>query len=175
MSELDFRPRFRFRSPLSPETIKERIHAAARSAQPPSLSVGGVGNHLTLQFPHTLQRSWTPQMDIDLELEQHHEYEGLTMVRCQIGPMPSIWMLFMGGYLALCVFALLGISMGVSQQIVGSFAWGWWVALPTPFFAIALWVIAQEGKRRSREEMRFLKHFVDGALGCDCFALAEAA
>lgn len=114
-------------------------------------------------------------MDIDMEVEEGTDADRLTMVRCQIGPMPSIWMFFVGGYMALCVFALLGISMGVSQQIVGSFAWGWWVALPTPFLALGLWILAQEGKRRARDEMRLLKHFVDGALGCDCFALAETA
>lgn len=173
MSELAFRPRFRFRTPLSPDTIKERIHASSRSVQPARLLVGGTGHHLTLQFPHASQRSWTPQMDIDLEVCEDGTTAACTLVRCQIGPMPSIWMLFVGGYLALCVFALLGISMGTSQQVVGSFAWGWWVALPTPLLALGLWAAAQEGKRRSKAEMHFLKHFVDGALGCDCFALAE--
>jgi hypothetical protein len=37
-----------------------------------------------------------------------------------------------------------------------------------------LWLLSQEGKRRSKAEMRMLKNFVDGALGCDCFALADA-
>jgi hypothetical protein len=82
-------------------------------------------------------------------------------------------MLFVGGYLALCVIALLGIAMGASQQVVGAFAWGWWVALPTPFLALTLWLMAQEGKRRAQDDMLDLKHFVDAALGCDCFALAE--
>lgn len=173
MSELEFRPRFRFRTPLTPDTIKERIHAAAGAAESIGLSVGGTGNHLTLQFPHALQRSWTPQMDIDLELHEDDPGGVRTLVRCQIGPMPSVWMLFVGSYLALCVFALLGLTMGVSQQVVGSFAWGWLVAMPTPFLAFGLWILAQEGKRRSKDEMRFLKTFVDGALGCDCFALAE--
>jgi hypothetical protein len=81
-------------------------------------------------------------------------------------------MLFVGGYLALCVIALLGIAMGVSQQVVGAFAWGWWVALPTPLLALVIWLMSQEGKRRAQDDMLALKHFVDAALGCDCFALA---
>ena len=64
--------------------------------------------------------------------------------------------------------------MGASQQVAGAEAWGWWVALPTPLLALVLWLLAQEGKRRSKEEMHVLKHFVDDALGCDCFALSEA-
>lgn len=174
MSELEFRPRFRFRTPLSPETIKQRIQERVQDSNPHALRLGGTGHHLSLQFPHKAQRSWTPQMDIDLEVEQLSEREPRTIVRCQIGPMPTVWMLFVGGYIFLCVIALLGISIGTSQQIVGAFEWGWWMALPTPFLALVLWLLAQEGKRRSKDEMRIMKTFVDEALGCDCFALAEA-
>jgi hypothetical protein len=174
MSELEFRPRFRFRTPLDPAIIKQRLQDRVRADNPHMLRLGGTGYHLSLQFPHTVQRSWTPQMDIDVEVEQLPAKEAVTIVRCQIGPMPTVWMLFVGGYIFLCVIALLGISMGASQQVVGTFAWGWWVALPTPFLALVLWLLAQEGKRRSKGSMRTLKEFVDGALGCDCFALAEA-
>jgi len=173
MSELEFRPRFRFRSPLAPEVIKQRIQDRVRDNNPAQLRLGGTGHHLSLQFPHAMQRSWTPQMDIDVELEQLPGEKPVSVVRCQIGPMPTVWMLFVGGYIFLVVIALLGISMGASQQVVGAFAWGWWVALPTPFLAVALWLVAQEGKRRSKVEMSLLKHFVDDSLGCDCFAVAE--
>lgn len=173
MSDLEFRPRFRFRTPLTPEVIKQRIRDRVRDDNPQGLRLTGTGDHLSLLFKHTDQHSWTPQMDIDLEVVQEPGRSQETMVRCQIGPMPTIWMLFVGGYIFLCVIALLGISMGTSQQIVGAFAWGWWAALPTPFLALVLWLLAQEGKRRSKQEMQVLKSFVDGALGCDCFALAE--
>jgi len=33
--------------------------------------------------------------------------------------------------------------------------------------------MVQEGKRRSRDDMRTLKRFVDDALGCDCIRLAD--
>jgi hypothetical protein len=174
MSELEFRPRFRFRTSLTPDVIKQRIQDRVREDNPVGLRLGGTGHHLSLQFPHDAQHSWTPQMDVDLELEQLPGRDALTIVRCQIGPMPLVWMLFVGGYIFLSVIALLGISIGTSQQVVGSFAWGWWAALPTPILALVLWLLAQEGKRRSKDEMRTLKNFVDGALGCDCFALAES-
>jgi hypothetical protein len=44
-----------------------------------------------------------------------------------------------------------------------------------PLLGLGLWLLAQGGKRRSRQEMRTLKTFVDDALGCDCFALAEGS
>lgn len=173
MSELKFRPRFRFRTPLMPDVIKQMIQDQVFNNNPSSLRLCGVGHHLSLQFPADVQRIWTPQMDIDLELEQLPGTPPVSIVRCQIGPLPSVWMLFVGGYILLATLALLGISMGTSQQIVGAAPWGWWVALPTPFLAVVLWLLAQEGKRRSRDEMRLLNDFVDQALGCDCMALAE--
>jgi hypothetical protein len=173
MSELEFRPRFRFRTPMAPEEIKDRIQRQVRDDNPDLFRLGGTGNHLSLQFPYKAQHSWTPQMDLDLEVEQLPGKDPATIVRCQIGPMPTVWMLFVGGYIFLCVIALLGISIGTSQQIVGAFAWGWWVALPTPLLAVTLWLMAQEGKRRSKEEMRKLKSFVDKALGGDRLTLAE--
>jgi hypothetical protein len=106
-------------------------------------------------------------MDVDVEV-----LEGRTVVRCLIGPSPTIWMLFVGGYMFSASLALLGLSIGVSQQIVGADPWGFLLVAPTPFIALVLWLMAQGGKVRSRDEMRVLKVFVDDALGCDCFALA---
>ncbi len=167
MSELEFRPRFRFKTPLAPDEVKRRIAERISNSNPDGLKLGGTGHHLVLDFPSTAQRSWTPQMDVDIE-----QVEGSTWVRCLIGPSPTIWMLFVGGYMGATILALLGLSIGVSQQIVGADAWGFLMVAPTPFIALGLWLMAQAGKRRSREEMRTLKIFVDQALGCDCFALA---
>lgn len=167
MSDLEFRPRFRFHTPLSPDEVKGRVAARIVSDNPQRLSLGGTGHHLVLNFPANMQRSWTPQMDVDVEV-----LDGRTMVRCLIGPSPTIWMLFVGGYMFSAILALLGLSIGVSQQIVGADPWGFLLVAPTPFFALVLWLMAQAGKVRSRDEMRVLKVFVDDALGCDCFALA---
>lgn len=168
MSDLEFRPRFRFTTPLSAEEVKSRITSRILTQNAQALVLGGTGYHLVLNFPPKAQRAWTPQMDVDVEL-----VEGRTVVRCLIGPSPTIWMLFVGGYMFLTILALLGLSIGVSQQIVGADPWGFLLVAPTPFAALVLWLLAQGGKVRSRDEMRTLKVFVDDALGCDCFALAE--
>jgi hypothetical protein len=167
MTELEFRPRFRFRTPLPPEEVKRRIADRVSTTNPDRLVLSGTGHHLVLNFPRHAQRSWTPQMDLDVEREQE-----VTWVRCLIGPSPTIWMLFVGGYMFATILALLGLSIGVSQQIVGTDAWGFLMVAPAPFIALMLWLMAQAGKQRSRDEMRTLKVFVDQALGCDCFALA---
>lgn len=167
MTELEFRPRYRFDLPLPPEEVKARIRTHVSAHNPHGLVLGGTGHHLVLTYPPAELRSWTPQMDIDLEVS-----EGRTWVRCLIGPAPTIWMLFVGGYMLSTILALLGLSIGVSQQIVGAPAWGFWMVAPTPFIALGLWLLAQAGERRSKSAMHRMKRFVDEALGCDCLALA---
>jgi hypothetical protein len=170
MTELQFRPRFRFNSELDPATVKERLMEAVRTRNGlHHFVLGGTGNHIMLAYPQNARTAWTPQMDVDLEPLP----SGGTCIRCLIGPTPSIWMLFMGGYMLCVVLALLGLSIGVGQQVVGAETWGFMMVVPTPFIAVLLWTLAQGGKRRAREHMRALKRFMDEALGCDCFALAE--
>lgn len=170
MSELEFRPRFRFHTPLSGEEVERRITDRVAQHNPEGLALRRTGMHLVLTFPHAVQHAWTPQMDVDVSAE-----DGRTLVRCLIGPAPSIWMLFMGGYIVLTVVALLGVTLGMAQQMVNETVWGYYLVVPLPFIGLGLWLLAQGGKRRSRAEMRTLKTFVDEALGCDCFALAEGS
>ena len=106
MSELEFRPRFRFRTSLGPDVIGDRLRSKVRDDNPAGLRLGGTGHHHTLRFPYQAQRSWTPQMDIDLEVEQRPDEEPVTIVRCQIGPSPSISMLFVGRKIGQCVMSL---------------------------------------------------------------------
>ena len=63
----------------------------------------------------------------------------------------------------------------MAQQMVKETVWGYYLVAPAPLLGLGLWLLAQGGKRRSRDEMRTLKTFVDDALGCDCFALAEGS
>lgn len=168
MSELAFRPRFRFGTPLSAAEVEARIRSHLKGPASKQLRLGGTVGHLVIDYQPRLQRSWSPQMDVDVSTE-----EGRTLVRCQIGPAPSIWMLFIGGYLLCIILALLGSSIGVSQQIVGAEPWGYLMVLPAPFLAIALFILARVGKERAREQTHRLKRALDEALGCDCIALAD--
>jgi hypothetical protein len=168
MSELAFRPRFRFGTPLGADEVEARIRTHLEGPAGTELRLGGTVGHLVIDYHPGMQRSWSPQLDVDLSTE-----EGRTMVRCQIGPAPSIWMLFVGGYLLCVILTLLGTSIGVSQQIVGAEPWGYLMVLPAPFLAIALFILARIGKERAREQTHRLKRALDEALGCDCIALAD--
>ena len=79
MSELQFRPRFRFYTPLDGDEVKRRIALRITENNPDRLSLGGTGSHLVLTFPSAVQHAWTPQMDVDVSID-----EGRTLVRCLI-------------------------------------------------------------------------------------------
>lgn len=167
--KLEFRPRFRFGTPLGGKEIAERITERLRTNNPRGLWLKNAHDHLTLNFPGQGSEAWTPQMDIDFEAVD----EGRTLVRCLIGPSPSIWMLFTGGYLGLTLLGLTGITIGFVQQLMKIPMWGY-VAVPVSLVgAAALFFVAHAGQHRARAEMRVLKDFLDEALGCDCFKLAE--
>ncbi len=170
MAILEFRPRFRFESPLTPEEVARRIQQRVSGDNPHGLWLKNAQYHLTLSFPSNSTEAWTPQMDINFEEQPN----GLNLVRCLIGPSPGIWMLFAGGYLVLTLLGLTGMTLGFSQWSLGSTPWGFW-ALPFAALGVgALIFLARTGHQRAHGEMRVLKTFVDEALGCDCFKLAEA-
>jgi hypothetical protein len=170
MSMLEFRPRFRFESPLRPDEVARRIQQRVKDQNPQGLWVKNAHYHLTISFPSKSTEAWTPQMDINFEDLPN----GNTLIRCLIGPSPGIWMLFAAGYLVLTLLGLTGITLGLSQWTVGDTPWGFW-ALPLAAVGVVVMVVlARTGHQRAHDEMRLLKRFVDEALGCDCFKLAEA-
>ncbi|HNR55899.1 MAG TPA: hypothetical protein PKJ19_12080, partial [Flavobacteriales bacterium] len=113
--------------------------------------------------------AWTPQMDISFEALA----DGKTLVRCQIGPNPTIWMLFAGGYLALVLLALTGLTLGIAQQMAGDAPWGYPMAGMATLAIVIAAVVERTGRKRARPDMHYLSLFMDEALGCKCLELAR--
>ena len=101
MTVLEFRPRFRFESPLKPDEVTRRIQQRVKQNNPHELWLKDAQQHLTLSFPSRNTEAWSPQMDINFE----EAPEGRTVVRCLIGPTSGIWMLFTAGYVGLTLLA----------------------------------------------------------------------
>lgn len=156
MSELEFRPRSRFATSMSVKEVKARISGQITTDNPDKLVLGGSGQHLVLGFSEVQHHVWTPRMDIDIS-----EVEDGSVVRCLIGPAPNVWMLFMAAYLVITLIGLTGLTLGMAQQLLKITVWGYFLALPMPFFGVGMWLLAQAGKRRSRAEMDVLKAFMD--------------
>lgn len=167
-NELAFRPRFRFRTPLKINEIAEKIKSKSKLEGDPTIK--HVQDHLILTIPAAKRHYFSPQMDISLEIDAE---ENLTLVRCLIGPMPTVWTMFMFFYGFFGFVAFVGLTLGMSQWTLEHNMWGFWL-LPVAFLGmLLLFFVSLEGKKLAKQEMLDLKVFVDEALDCDCFQLAE--
>jgi len=103
-------------------------------------------------------------MEINLDQESDQ-----CMVRCMIGPMPTVWTLFMFIYGFFGFAAFVGLTLGLSQWTLNKPMWAFWIVPAALLGMTLLYFISKQGKKLAEQEMWFLKHFVDEALGCDCF------
>lgn len=153
---------------MSAAAITMAIRERSARENPRGIWVKDAYQHVLLNFQRSDSEAWTPQMDISFEALPN----GNTLVRCLIGPVPSIWMLFAGGYLVLTLLGLTVLTLGIAQHMLGHTPWGYYVA---PLVLVGMGVLIhleRTGRRRAQADMHYLQRFVDEALGCDCLKLA---
>lgn len=170
MSKLEFRPRFKFRTPLTIDSIKQKLLSESETTASQGLILRKAKDHLVLDIANEDRHFWSPHMDISLEMD---EYSDLTLVRCLIGPSPTVWTMFMFFYGFFGFLAFVGLTLGMSQWTLKKDMWGFWLLPVALVGMLIMYFVSYEGKKLSRDEMRKLKLFVDRALNCDCFVLAE--
>jgi len=170
VSTLEFRPRFRFLSPLSVEAIANLLLKESSSDSSKGLVLTKAKDHLVLDVHNELRHFWSPHMDVSLEKDEDSEQ---TLVRCLIGPSPTVWTMFMFFYGLFGFLAFVGLTLGMSQWTLKREMWGFWFLPVAAIGMIVMYFISYEGKKLSHDEMRNMKQFIDRALDCDCFALSE--
>lgn len=170
MSDLSFRPRFKFHSELSKEELSLRLTNYAETSASNHIKLKKVRDHFTLEITDQFKHFWSPHMDVNIE---HDPDENRTLVRCMIGPTPAVWTMFMFFYGFFGFLGFVGLTLGLSQWTLKKDMWGWWF-LPLALLGMGLmYFISYEGKKLSRDEMISLKGYVDNALECDCFIMSE--
>jgi len=159
-SPLEFRPRFKFEISLSQQEIADRLKQKLEDQNPDKLRWSKVSYHIILRTNPETRHFWSPQLDINMEqIDEQH-----TLVRCLIGPVPTVWTMYVFLYGALGLGALVSIMAGFSQYALNQNPWAFWF-LPFCLVGLALMVLfAQFGQRLARDEMRLLKNFLDEAL-----------
>jgi len=158
MSDLAFRPRFRFESELSCEEVETRIRNRLLSANPACFMSTFVKGHFILKTHESKRHFWSPQMDISI---REDDDSGATVIRCLMAPAPVVWTMFMFFYALAGFGALVGFMIASSQYSLDKEMWGLWMALGSIVFGLALFVFAQFGKRLSHDEMKAFKKFID--------------
>ncbi len=155
MSELNLRPRFKIETQLTAEQAEDRVKVLLNT--PHNFETVKVKGHFVLKMPEQVRHYWSPQMDISV---YHDDYTETTQVRCLLAPAPAVWTMFMFLYSFLGFGILFGLLIGSSQYRLDKQPWGFWMALGSFIFMVALFLIAQFGKRLSKEEMRSMKKFI---------------
>jgi len=116
-------------------------------------------NHAYLHIPKDEQHYWSPEFDITVE-----ETEEGTLVRGVVGPKAKVWTMFMFFYSAVIVLLFLGVTMGVSQWMLGIDApvlWG----IPA---CLLLWILilsaAKFGQYKGKSQTERLWFFLEDAV-----------
>lgn len=170
MAEQGFRPRYKFFVPQAPEVILRAITTKANEQNPDRIIVRKAQDHMVLDIPNEDRHFWSPHMDLNVERDEALQS---TLVRCLIGPSPTVWTMFMFFYGLFGFVGFIGLMLGMSQWTLNKAPWGLWF-VPLAMIGIGLmYYISYKGKALSRAEMMKLKTFIDDALGCDCLALAD--
>lgn len=159
-ASLEFRPRYKFEISLSQEEIAERLRVKLEENNPDGLRWSLVSYHIILRIHPEKRHFWSPQMDINMErLDNEH-----TLVRCLIGPVPTVWTMYVFLYAVLGLGGLVALMAGFSQWTLNHTPWAFWFLPVSIIGSVAMFLFAQFGKRLAHDEMRILKNFVDEAL-----------
>jgi hypothetical protein len=159
------RPRFRFYSKMSRTEIVEKFRKEL-SENNPNRFIGMLTDfHIQVSFPPEVHKLWTPNMEIGLE---ENLQDGTTLVRVLLAPVSTIWTLIMFFAVTISTAVFIGIMLGISQWMIDSEPWAFYVV---PFGLAALlilYLIARQGRTLARAEMPQLKQFADQVFECDC-------
>lgn len=156
-SPIRVRPRYRRITTADPDLVIDQIinGLAARKG----VSGNTLENHAYLQIPKAEQHYWSPEFDITVEKTE----EG-SLVRGVVGPKAKVWTMFMFFYSAVIVLFFLGVSMGVSQWMLGLDAPVLW-SIPA---CIVLWflilIAAKFGQYKGKAQTEILWQFLEEAV-----------
>jgi len=154
------RPRYRRLTSANHQLIIDHILKALAAKK--GISGSTLENHAYLHIPMEEQHYWSPEFDITIE-----EMEEGALVRGVVGPKAKVWTMFMFFYSAVFVLLFLGVSMGVSQWMLGMNAPILW-SVPACLILWLLILIAAKfgqfkGKSQTERMWRFLESAVDQA------------
>jgi len=150
--------------------VSEKLLFESKETRSSNLILRKRKDHIVIDISNEERHFWSPHMDVSVE---HDTYEDKTLVRCLIGPSPTVWTMFMFFYGFFGFLAFVGMTLGMAQWTLKKDMWGSWFVRIALLGMLVMYFISYEGKKLSHDEMRSMKNFIDRALGRDCFALSE--
>ncbi len=160
MNKIEIRPKYEFTVDYTPEEALGRIREKLKSGDA-NITGKIVGRFSVIGIPKSNQHFWSPELSAEMVAEA----EGGTLVKCMLGPTPSVWTLFMSFYVFAVFVGIAGLVLGGSQWLAGTSKWGLWLIPVSIIMIKGAYVIALSGQKFAREQMLVLREFLNSALG----------
>ncbi len=158
MSTVRLRPTFVIKTDLdSTETMKRIGQILANN---PDRVVGQLKTkHAVISIANRNRHFWSPCLNLD-----YRESDSGNALFGRFSPHPSIWTGLIFAYLSLGVLVFFSLILGLSQQLSGQSAWGYFLLAPWISIAVVLWLASQAGQRLSSDEMKTLKQLIENGI-----------
>ena len=154
----ELRPRVKIISKLGKDEIIERIKNRIEDSD--SKCTGWAKEGYALICPPEKERKiWTPQLN--LQIDEHNEG---TEVRGVIGPSASVWTAFAFTFSILGFIAFVALFWGLSRVSLDYSADILWVVPIAIILILGVYLLAKIGQQMSRDQVRFLKKFVESTI-----------
>jgi hypothetical protein len=159
MTSFRVRPKFRIISEKKINGVVEALNdKLAITTQPVEGKV--FNTHGLLRIKPDEQHYWSPQLSISFEENDDHK----TIIRGMYGPHPSVWAIFLMGYvlLGLGIFFITMVGLvRMSLKLDSSILW----IVPVLLSGIViLWFFAQAGQKVGVEQTFIIHHFFEDAI-----------
>jgi hypothetical protein len=159
MTSFRVRPKFKI---TSDKKIDELVQLLTNSLEKTHLPVEGkvFNTHGLLRIIPTQQHYWSPQLSVSFEESEDHK----TVIRGMYGPHPSVWAIFLMGYVlfGLGIFFITMVGLvRLNLKLDASILW------IVPFLlggTIILWLLAQTGQKMGVEQTFTIHHFFEESI-----------
>lgn len=159
MTSFRVRPKFKITADKKvDEVVKSLNHQLNETTLPVEGKV--FNTHGLLRIIPAQQHYWSPQLNISFEENDDQK----TVIRGMYGPHPSVWAIFLMGYvlLGLAIFFITMIGLvRLNLKLDASILW----IVPFLIGGIAiLWLMAQTGQKVGVEQTFMIHHFFEEAI-----------
>lgn len=158
MNKLQIRPRFNIDVELSKTDIVERVRKEIDNSNG-NCDGKILDNHIVLKIPVIMQHFWSPELSIEID-----ETDQKSLLRCILGPKPTVWTMFATFYGLSIFIGLIGIVLGFSQWSIGMKPYGLWLVPLSMILIVLAYFIALSGQKLAYKEMVFLRETLHKSL-----------
>lgn len=158
----EIRPRFRLRTNLSIDAVKEVVASAVKSDASVEGSVKM--DYFIIRTPIAEQHYWSPELQVHLEKDENSDK---TILRCLIGPKQAVWALFMFVYATIAVITLFVGMYGLIQMQFDKESSAVYVIPIGLFLLPSIYFFSKIGQKTGHDQMMHLVSFLYHVLDRD--------